>query len=155
MRQVSYYIASGLGNAEQVKAVKAKLDAAGWRHTYDWTVHGSVQSEGKERLHEVSSAESVGVWEADVLIVLLPGGRGTHSELGMQIGKLDTFVWLWTQGHLPENPVDSTRICIFSPDASAFNPSDGTTCAFYFHPYVERFVGDLDTMIDIMIGGVA
>jgi hypothetical protein len=38
-----YYIASGLENAAVVKDLKKILDAAGWQHTYDWTVHGSVQ----------------------------------------------------------------------------------------------------------------
>ena len=45
--QKRYYIASGLDNVDKVRELKSVLDAAGWEHTYDWTVHGSVQREGQ------------------------------------------------------------------------------------------------------------
>jgi nucleoside 2-deoxyribosyltransferase len=144
---MNYYIASGLENAENVRKLKAILDAAGWNHTYDWTVHGSVQSEGEERLTEVASAESVGVFEADVVIVLLPGGRGTHAELGMAIGKLDLALWLHLRGANVQNPLDIARICIFSEDPEAFSGTNGKTCAFYHHPYVRRF-SSMDEMLE-------
>ncbi len=54
-----YYIASGLQNFEEVRHLKAILDAAGWEHTYDWTVHGSVQREGKSRIAQVASQETM------------------------------------------------------------------------------------------------
>lgn len=149
----SYYIASGLENAEQVKAVKARLDAAGWHHTYDWTVHGSVQREGIDRLHEVSSAESVGVFEAQMLIVLLPGGRGTHSELGMQIGKMDSLVWMTARGVIDLDLLNDVRcVHIYSPNPDDFSTENGKTCAFYFHPYTTRWT-DLDEMIRALTGG--
>ena len=137
-----YYIASGLENAEQVKRVKAKLDAAGWEHTYDWTVHGSVQKEGAERIAKVAAAEAEGVAAAEVVIVLLPGGRGTHTELGMALA-------------LREIDSDAEpRVCIYSPDAERDFGTGGTTCAFYHHPNVERFSGDLDEMISTLLGEI-
>lgn len=149
-KPTSYYIASNLENVEQVKAVKAKLDAAGWRHTYDWTVHGSVQRDGITRLHEVSSDESVGVFEADVLVVLLPGGRGTHAELGMMIGKLDTLLYLAGHGVVRIDDMQGLlqrSVCLYSPDPDKdFSTETGTTCAFYYHPYTQRF-DDLDEMV--------
>ena len=77
--------------------------------TYDWTQHGSVQDDGPERIAEVAAAESRGVYLADAVIVLLPGGRGTHAELGMAyaLGK---------------------RIFIHGPRAG----EDGRECAFYY-----------------------
>lgn len=127
-----YYIASGLENAAAVRSLKAKLDAAGWIHTYDWTVHGSVQKEGSERIAEVAVAETRGVGSADVVIVLLPGGRGTHVELGMAIALADAAC-------VP-------HIAIYSPDPDKDFGFGGTTCAFYHHPAVERF-SDMDEML--------
>jgi hypothetical protein len=146
-----YYIASGLDNVEQVKRVKARLDAAGWEHTYDWTVHGSVQREGIDRLTEVASDESIGVFEADIFIGVLPGGRGTHTELGMAIGKLDALACMALRGLVDFTYDIAKMVCLYSPDPDKdFSTSAGTTCAFYFHPYVRRFT-DLDAMIDLLI----
>ena len=55
--------------------------------TYDWTLHGSVKSVSKRRLQEVSLKELSGIASADWVIVLLPGGKGTHVELGFAIGR--------------------------------------------------------------------
>lgn len=142
MKKPTYYIASGLENVEQVRQVKARLDAAGWKHTYDWTVHGSVQREGIARLREVAAAEADGILQAGVIVVLLPGGRGTHAELGMAIMAVEMDI-----------EPDRTRVCIYSPNPDKdFNATDGTTCAFYYHPRVERFCGSLDGVIDIILG---
>lgn len=121
------YIASRLENHPQVKAVRDALVADGHSITYDWTRHGSVQGEGEDRLREVAAAERAGVMTADIVIVLLPGGRGTHAELGIanalgipvilvsktrDMFQADSatcaFYWndnvrqLWTEGHEPE-----------------------------------------------------
>lgn len=114
----SYYIASRLENAEEVKSLKRVLDKWGWHHTYDWTVHGSVQKEPSERIGQVAMDELHGVVTAQVLIALLPGGRGTHVEIGaaLAMGK-DVIL-------LSENPEDFGNT--------------GKTCAFYHHPDVLR-----------------
>lgn len=135
-----YYIASSLDNADQVRSLKAKLDAAGWEHTYDWTVHGSVQREGAARLAEVADDETDGVLCADVVIVLLPGGRGTHTELGMAVA----------MAALDPDDEDRMRVCIVG-DVGAFNPNDGTTCAFYFHRVVERFTS-IEAFLAVTLG---
>lgn len=140
----SYYIASGLPNFEAVRALKSILDEAGWEHTYDWTVHGSVQTEGAARLAEVAAEESYGVVMADVVIVLLPGGRGTHTELGMAIGLAD----IDPGGH---GGAQDPRIVIYSADPEVFSGTSGTTCAFYHHPLVERF-SSMDEMINSLLG---
>lgn len=131
----SYYIASGLENAAAVRALKTVLDAEGWHHTYDWTVHGAVSV---DRLPEVSAE---GVWMADVVIVLLPGGRGTHTELGIAIGMVDPVVFG------PDE--DRMRIVVYSANPGDFEIK-GQTCAFYHHPCVERFTS-MDEMIDSLL----
>lgn len=142
-----YYIASGLANVEQVKRVKAKLDAAGWEHTYDWTVHGSVRRDGIGRLAEVAAAEIEGVYMADVVIVLLPGGRGTHTELGAALSMADCYI---REAEEKQEP----RIVVYSPDPERDFAGSESTCAFYYHPCVERFGGDLDGVIDALVTGV-
>ncbi len=134
----SYYIASGLENADAVRALKKVLDEAGWKHTYDWTVHGAVD---KDKWPPTASAEAEGVWMADVLIVLLPGGRGTHTELGIAIGMVDPVVF--GPGE------DRMRIVIYSADPGEFEIK-GRTCVFYHHPCVERFTS-MDEMIDSLL----
>jgi hypothetical protein len=142
-----YYIASKLENHAQVRELKAILDQSGWEHTYDWTVHGSVQSEGAERIAEVASAEAEGVCYADAIIVLLPGGRGTHAELGMAIGQTHLGREMEAAGIVAEV---ERRICIYSPDPDKDFGTGGTTCAFYHHPYVERFTS-IPEMIDSLL----
>lgn len=80
------YIASRLENAAAVRELRDELAKHDVAVTYDWTEHGSVQGEGAERMREVAHAEAKGVEDADLVIVLLPGGRGTHVELGVAIG---------------------------------------------------------------------
>lgn len=131
-----FYIASGLENAGQVRQVAESLKAAGWTHTYDWTVHGSVQCEGVERIAEVAAAESEGVIGADVVVVLLPGGRGTHVELGIALGL----------SALLHGETGDPIICIYSPTPEADFGTTGKTCAFYHHPNVQKF-DNLDEMV--------
>lgn len=129
---MKYYIASGLDNAEQVKKLKAILDERGWEHTYDWTVHGSVAGHGADVFSDTADKEIEGVYMADVVIVLLPGGRGTHTELGAALGVADCYV-----RHIGETA--EPRIVIYSPDPERDFGTTKTTCAFYHHPLVERF----------------
>lgn len=121
----TFYIASKLENAPRVRDLRDHLLAAGWEITYDWTVHGSVRGPDmpRERIADVADREVNGVLDADVLIVLLPGGRGTHTELGValafEIGD-DFRVVLWSA----------------TPDVD-FGTTEATS-AFYHHPGVEH-----------------
>lgn len=112
------YIASTLSNYLQVQALRDALLAAGHSITYDWTLHGSVQGQGEARLREVAAAERTGVLQAELVLVLLPGGRGTHAELGMAnaLGK---------------------PVIIFSA-SDAFDAYGGSTCAFYWNDNVRQ-----------------
>jgi len=119
---MNFYIASKLENAENVKRIANILKARGWEHTYDWTVHGSVQKCGEKRLEDVAEKEIDGVRRAEIVIILLPGGRGTHAELGAAI-------------------ISGKRIFIHAYDDS-FYLQDGNTCAFYWNKNVTRITGD-------------
>lgn len=112
------YIASRLERWFGVRRLRDALLKRGVAVTYDWTVHGSVQHLGEARIAEVAEAEARGVIDADLVVVLLPGGRGTHTELGIAIGA--------------EVPV------VLVADEAGFAGADGHICAFYHHPLVTR-----------------
>ncbi len=113
------YIASGLQNYKQVQALRDALLADGHEITYDWTLHGSAHGQGEQRLREVAAKEMVGVMTADLVIVLLPGGRGTHAELGAANALYKPVI-------------------LFSRDEKDFD-ADEMTCAFYWNLNVDHF----------------
>ena len=79
------YIAGGLQNIELVRRTQQVVRDLGGVINYDWTEHGSVA-----HLPDVWPAASAAEIEAastcDLLIVCLPGGRGTHAEIGLALG---------------------------------------------------------------------
>ncbi len=81
---MKFYIGSGFKNCELVNYYSKKLEENGWKHTYNWTKNIS-NDETIEDLIEYSKLEQAGIKEADVVIILLPAGRGTHIELGMAL----------------------------------------------------------------------
>lgn len=121
---MKYYIASRLENHANVKLLKKYLDEAGWEHTYDWTVHGSVRDVSTTRMAEVARNEVEGVANADVVIVILPGGRGTHIEMGIALHPSSRSL-LWVVSNQPEKDFGLGE----------------DTCAFYHHPRAFRING--------------
>lgn len=109
------YIATRLEAAARHNAVRDALIARGFALSYDWTTHGPVWREGADRIRSVAQYETQGVMDADVVVVLLPGGRGTHVELGIALGCGAAVVLVATGPELA--------------------PAPGT-CAFYHHPMV-------------------
>lgn len=67
--------------------------------SYDWTLHGSIKSVTKERLREVALLELEGISESDFILVLLPGGNGTHLELGFALAN-EKLVFLHSEDPL-------------------------------------------------------
>ncbi|MED1864555.1 group-specific protein [Fictibacillus nanhaiensis] len=82
---MKFYVASGFENIERVKKLGEDLqNKLHWQLTYDWTVND--RAETKEDLTEIGIKEYKAVMEADVTIVILPGGKGCHTELGIALG---------------------------------------------------------------------
>ena len=127
MFYIKFYIASKLENYEAVQCLSRKLKSAGWIHTYDWTVHGSVKEGSVELLKEIGQKEYDGVKDADIIIVLTPQGRGTHTELGMAIAL-------------------NKKIYLCHVDDTYFNCDDNTS-AFYWLPQVNQFIGTIDDVV--------
>lgn len=113
-----YYIATKLDNWSEHNRLRDLLSYDGHEITYDWTIHGSVWREGPTACEDVSVKECRGVTDADLVIVLLHGGRGTHVELGVALGS-------------------SKPVAIIGYDASVTTKS---SCAFYHHPQTRCFI---------------
>ncbi len=124
-----FYIATGFQNKAEHAKVKHLFELHGWTCTYDWTLKGEPNSPIEE-LAQIAEEEIKGVLEADVLIVLLPGGRGTHTELGAALGAGIPVV-LWT------------------PDA-AMRTAPGMASVFYCHHSVS-IVDHLDGVDRLLV----
>lgn len=127
-----FYLASGLKNAVAAEALLYRLRGLNLECTYNWLAHGFVGIEGPTRMGEVAAMEIEGVTRADFVVVLLPGGRGSHVELGAALG-LDKHVFLIAE--------DDRMLKVADEE-----------CTFYWHPRVTRIIGANaeDRLIDIL-----
>ena len=130
---MNYYIASGLENAKRVNLAAGALSRH--THAYDWTAHGDIRREGPDRMRQVSSNELQAVVSADLVVFLLPGGKGTHSALGAALAS----------GR-------GKRINLWSETGDEFRAGEGETHpsvgAFYFHPHAERWCCGFDALLE-------
>lgn len=117
-RKMKYYIATSLSRVMAHNLARDALKKFGHEITYDWTWHGSVKSVSKQRLREVAINELKAVSDADFVVVLLPGGNGTHLELGFAIAS-------------------GKRVFLHSEDPALFELGPQTN-AFYHHPGVTQ-----------------
>ncbi|MCI9257197.1 nucleoside 2-deoxyribosyltransferase [Oscillospiraceae bacterium 42-9] len=115
---MKFYIGSSLQNREAVSWYAQRLKEHGWEHAYDWTKLEPAAA--PERLAEIAQRERQGVRDAEVVILLLPGGRGTHVELGLALAL-------------------GKKVFLCAGDAEAFAPEN--TVAFYQLPGVVRLAG--------------
>jgi nucleoside 2-deoxyribosyltransferase len=80
-----FYLATRKDRTAEATAVAQALEAQGWERTLDW----STLDDQADSYAEIALAELTAVRAADLLIVLLPGGLGTHVEIGaaLALGK--------------------------------------------------------------------
>lgn len=122
---MKFYIGSGFKNANLVNEFSKKLRSYGWEHTFNWTKYIS-EYETIEDLIKYSELEQKGIEESDVVIIILPAGRGTHIELGMAIAL-------------------NKKIYLYSNKKEEFDIEN--TVNFYQIPSIKRIVGDIDYAI--------
>lgn len=114
------YIATKLENAREHNEIRDMLREYRIGITYDWTTHGSVQGQGHAVIQDVALNEAQGVRDADLVLVLWPGGRGTHAELGMALALNKPVIFATREvDHIEGGP---------------------NTCAFYHHPLVRSLL---------------
>lgn len=123
---MKYYIATRLENHAAHNVVRDGLSKLGHEITYDWTTHGPVWRKGVDEICRVALLERDGVESADVVIGLLPGGRGTHAEIGIAIGR-------------------RVPIILHHADDSMFGATP-ETCAFYHAPDTLCLTGPLSNL---------
>lgn len=123
---MKFYIASKLENYKQVRHLAQLLKNAGWIHTYDWTLHELGKETDIETLQDIGQKEVNGVKEADIVIVFVPQGRGTHTELGMAIA-LNKCIYL-------------------CHDDDTYFKCDDNTSAFYWLSNVNHLIGNIEEL---------
>ena len=111
-----FFLSTRKDRSAEANALSDALKARGWERTFAWTPDDSY---GVEGLAATALAELKGVSDADVLIVLLPGGFGTHVEIGaaLALGK---------------------RVILHASDQSTLETP--YRCAFHYHPSVRRLI---------------
>ena len=103
------YIASGLQNRARIIDLIDKFESLGISISYNWCSHGQVFN--LDQLRAIAQNEINGVLNAKCILVVMPGGRGTHYEMGVAWAMKKPIVMLiedinkhqWTSFHmLPE-----------------------------------------------------
>jgi len=120
---MKFYIGSGMKNCELVNYYSNILKENGWQQTYDWVKNINADVNIDDMI-EYASLEKQGIIDSDVVIILLPAGRGAHIELGMAMA-LDK------------------KIFLCSTTKEEFNIEN--TVAFYELPTIIKLVGSADS----------
>lgn len=113
-----FYIATKKDREEHANELSGALSARGWRRTYTWTAQETTATKQHAK---IALEELEAVRNADVLIVLLPGGYGTHVEIGaaLALGK---------------------PVILHAPDQETLETP--YLCVFHYHPNVKLFVSE-------------
>jgi predicted Rossmann-fold nucleotide-binding protein len=121
---MNFYVASSFQNKEVVREVSLQLKQIGWHHTYDWTQNERAIS--LEALQKIGLIEKQAIANSDVVVVILPGGKGSHIELGLAIA--------WQK-----------KTFLYSPNLEATDMQ--TTSTFYHLPEVQICKGSIEELI--------
>lgn len=116
-------------NCELVNAYATLLKDNGWKQTYDWVKNVS-DDVSIEDMIKYASLEKQGIFDSDVVIIVLPAGRGAHIELGMAMAL-------------------NKKIYLCSNTKEEFSIEN--TVAFYELPKIIKLVGTTDENITKII----
>lgn len=117
---MKFYIGSGMKNCELVNYYSKVLKENDWQQTYDWVKNVNDDVDIAEMV-EYATLEKQGIVDSDVVIIVLPAGRGAHIELGMALAL-------------------SKKLFLCSATEEEFSIEN--TVAFYELPNVVKLVGD-------------
>jgi hypothetical protein len=119
---MNFYIASSFNNKELVRSLAKDLEKEGFHQTYNWT--GNDRADSLDLLAEIGESEKKGVANSDFFVMILPGGKGSHVEMGIALGL-------------------SKRIYMYSPTNEIYEYDKTST--FYHIQGVNKFVGSFDS----------
>lgn len=125
---MKFYLASGFSNAPLVRYVSEQLKRKGYIHTYDWTQNDRAST--VEDLQHIGQCEKDAIIESDLVVLLLPGGKGSHVELGIALGL-------------------QKRVILYSPGDEIDDFASTTT--FYHLPEVEKCSGDIKDLLGYIL----
>ena len=111
-----YYIATSFHNKEAHKECRRFFSDMGYELTFDWTVYPFIAD--PYVMCTVAVKEMDAVIAAGFVVVLLPGGRGTHAEIGAALAL-------------------NKPVFLVAPHPQQLLDSQGLTCPFYYHPSVQ------------------
>lgn len=126
---MKFYIGSGLKNYKLVNYYAKILKENGLEETYNW-VKNIKNDITKKDLEKYAEEETQAIVNSDIIIILLPAGRGTHVELGMAL-------------------TINKKIFLCSETNEEFNIKN--TVAFYELPNIIKLVGTPDENIKKII----
>lgn len=123
------YIASSLENKEKAAQLIHRIRLSGHTITYDWTQRGDVRNDGELAMMETAQSEVNAVTAADMVIIMLPGGRGTHTELGVALATRERKkIWVWADNDAPFGPGTDTCVFYHHPDVTCLSCSLDELC---------------------------
>jgi hypothetical protein len=114
-----FYLSTRKDRGAEGAALTKALKDIGWECSFDWT---ALQDTSADQYPEIAQAEIAGVREADVLLVLLPGGYGTHAEIGAALALGKPIII-----HAPNQQILDTPY----------------PCVFHYHPGVRILISEV------------
>ena len=129
---MNFYIGSGMKNCELVNYYAKILKENDWKQTYNW-VENINDDVSIEDMTAYAKLESQGIIDSDVVIILLPAGRGAHIELGMALAL-------------------NKKIFLCSATKEEFSIEN--TVAFYGLPSIVQLVGNADENVKQIIKNI-
>jgi hypothetical protein len=113
-----FYLSTRKDRSAQAAALLEALKDRGWERTLDW----AAQKDHPDAYSDSAVAEIAAVREADVLLVLLPGGYGTHVEIGAALAL-------------------GRSVILHAPDRKTLDTP--YPCIFHYHPRVKLLVSEV------------
>ncbi|SFC88964.1 hypothetical protein SAMN05443252_107280 [Bacillus sp. OV322] len=132
---MKFYIGSSFQNIKQVRHVAKVLTFNGFIHTYDWTEN--ERADTLDKLQSIGEEEKQAVTESDFVIILLPGGKGSHIELGIALG-LGKPLYLYSPSDVINDPAESSTFY----HVSGVNKFTGSIDDFLLHLLKHELVTD-------------
>ena len=127
MKGLKFYVGTSLANSEKAREASEALEAQGAVNLCKWfdlpRLHPYDPAAGSIR----SQLEIDACKDADLVVIILPGGRGTHCELGAALASGgDVVMWL------PVGPPEEVHDLL---------TAGGYSCVFHDHPKLRQAFG--------------
>jgi nucleoside 2-deoxyribosyltransferase len=114
-----FYLATRKDRESQANKISEALQARGWQRTFIWEAKDSASA---DEYSATAKSELDAIRNCDALIVLLPGGYGTHVEIGAALALAKPVV-------------------IHAPDQKTLETP--YPCVFHYHPGVTLIVSNV------------